>query len=397
MSSQPSSRLHTFVSFVVVIHTIYILRTLFTPIPNVFTALNIPINTPTDAIQSTLLSRSPDGELPEHIKYLLARLDPFEMRSLYVRYGHNILLTCTHCQSLQDFSLYALPRPLLSYIREITLVGLLTLDALNRAHLRTFGVGVLVAAFVTESYWLATVPIHIPPASTQLTLEDTYMWHDRLLAHRTTLFLLLPLLITLLSPLLASLAASPTLYPLLTRVPLLSLLLPPPPLPPLTTTTSNPTLQSLPLPQLKLHLLQNALKTLDHTVPSLHLLKYLNASVMRNPTLREKASEWWEVEKKEGDAVVSDEGVRSAAQAQGIGFGEGVKAEVVDGRLIARIPVGGEGEGAAEKEVEGPLRTSVRMATEGLLSQGMMPSEHWAPGMIRGGAQWTAEGFSKAG
>lgn len=98
-----------------------------------------------------------------------------ELRAFYVRFGHNVLFSCEHCQTFEDYALFAFPRPALAYLREIAFVGLLTLEKLNRSHLRPLGVGILVAAFVTETYLLATAPTSI----TSVRAEDTYMVRGR--------------------------------------------------------------------------------------------------------------------------------------------------------------------------------------------------------------------------
>ena len=140
------------------VHSLYILALLRFPPPNVFSALELPIN----------------AAIPH-----LERLASSELRALYVRFGHNVFLSCEHCQTFEDYALYAFPRPALAYLREIAFVGLLTLEKLNRSHLRPLGVGILVAAFVTETYLLATAPISIPSASTSIRVEDTYMVRAR--------------------------------------------------------------------------------------------------------------------------------------------------------------------------------------------------------------------------
>ena len=43
--------------------------------------------------------------------------------NMFSRFGHQVLTTCSYCQSFDDFALYAFPGPLLEYIREIAFVG----------------------------------------------------------------------------------------------------------------------------------------------------------------------------------------------------------------------------------------------------------------------------------
>lgn len=106
---------------ILLIHSLLILHTLLlAPPPNLFSVLHIPLNTPTDVIRAILLKRS---HLTPDLEYLLKRLASFDTRTLYPRFGHNVLATCTYCKSFDDFALYALPRPLLAYIREIAFMG----------------------------------------------------------------------------------------------------------------------------------------------------------------------------------------------------------------------------------------------------------------------------------
>ena len=141
--------------FLLLLHSLYILVLLRLPPPNIFSALRLPINAPVD----------PTFE----------RLANFELRALYVRFGHNVVFTCEHCRTFEDYALYALPRPALAYLCEIALVGLFTLEKMNRSHLRPLAVGILVAAFVTETYLLATAPISIPAPNVTVRVDDTYM------------------------------------------------------------------------------------------------------------------------------------------------------------------------------------------------------------------------------
>ncbi|KAF8632146.1 hypothetical protein AX17_004888 [Amanita inopinata Kibby_2008] len=385
----------TLVSLALLFHTLYLLRTLSAPPPNVFSALKIPVNTPTNYIRAILTQHTPNGQLPQHTSALLERLDSWDMRSLYIRFGHNVVMTCEHCQTIQDYALYALPRPALSYIREIILVGvssvfpfvlgashhapssqLLTLETINRSHLRPVGIGALVAAFVTEAYWLGTVPIVIPPPNTPIP-QATTMWHDRLLLYRHTLFLILPPLLFLLPTLLSHLSRSPILYPILIRIPFLSLLLPLP-LPPLSSlqgSRPHPHLQQTPA-QIKTRLFESSLKTLDHLVPSLHLLKYTQAAAMRSGELRGRMEGWWEREREVGERVRGDEEVRRVARKQGLAFDEGVKPEEGE---VQKEKEGEDGDGNGEVVREGLLRTKARLAVNGLFREAYPPSQHWIP------------------
>ncbi|KAF8621227.1 hypothetical protein AX15_007943 [Amanita polypyramis BW_CC] len=356
LHQQPT--LKTFVWAVVLVHTLYLLYLFRTPPPNVFTALQIPINAPVDAIRSQILQRLPvtgSGRLPEHINRLLDRLSSPEMRGLYVRFGHNVVTTCEHCQTADDYVLYALPRPTLSYLREIALVGLVTLEKLNRSHLRPLGIGILIAAFVTEAYWLGTTPISIPSATVRVRTEDAYMWHDQLLLYRHFLFLVLPIFLSILPSILTHLAH----YPSLTRIPIASTFIKHPlPLSSLNTLGLQPhAAHNMQPTRLRSLYIQSSLKTLEHLLHSVHLGRFTQAAAMRDLELRTRAGEWWAGQKEEADVILNDEGVKRVARAEGLAFDEGV-----------------EGESSGH---EGPLKVKAKAIVDELFRRGVVPSEHW--------------------
>ena len=165
----------TTISILLLIHTLFVLHTLLArQPPNLFSTLQIPLNTPTDTVRALLLRVSSTPDLDPELEGLLVRLASFEGRSLYLRFGHNILATCTYCHSTGDFALYALPRAVLSYIREITFIGVspLVLWCVWSSHLgttkfiaphrRKLGAIILLFMGLGEAYLLATVTIQIP-------------------------------------------------------------------------------------------------------------------------------------------------------------------------------------------------------------------------------------------
>jgi hypothetical protein len=116
-------RTQSILSLFLLIHSLYCLRNLLLRPPNIFSALRIPLNTPTDSIRALLLRKSDRLDLNPELESLLKRLASFDTRTLYPRFGHNVIATCTYCQSFDDFALYALPRPLLAYAREMAFIG----------------------------------------------------------------------------------------------------------------------------------------------------------------------------------------------------------------------------------------------------------------------------------
>ncbi|KAF5351152.1 hypothetical protein D9756_008322 [Leucocoprinus leucothites] len=312
-------------SILLLAHTIYILYLILVAKPeNVFNTFNLPINTSPDSIKALLLQSSEFGNIPGHLELLLKRLGSFDMRLLYVRFGHDAVATCEWCSSFEDFSLSSLPAALLAYIREAGIIGLLTLSSSKRGYLRPLGVGALVISCLTEFYWIATSTIQIPKEPGD---EPTWMLHDQLLRYRHLLFLVLPLVIYRL----------PTI-PI--PIPILSSLLSPP--------------VALSAEQKHQHFTVT-LRTLEHLLPALHLTKYTKAAIMRTPELRDRANQWWDEEEKEGHWMLEDEGLKKTAKMAGLGFGEG-----------------SSGTGADDE----PLRQSATIALRSL-QEGAVPSEHW--------------------
>ncbi|KAF5383280.1 hypothetical protein D9615_005049 [Tricholomella constricta] len=314
----------TVISSLLLVHSLSGLHTLLlrSP-PNVFKTLQIALNTPTDAIRSLLLRHSDAPELNPEFEELLRRLASFDVRSLYPRFGHNVLATCTYCHSFEDFALYALPRPVMSYLREIAFLGLIT------TRRRKVAVTALLAMALLEFYVLATVEIKIPLRGSN---EPVIWWHDILLDIRNAVFFILPLLVHFVPPF---------------RIPFISRLADPP--------VVDPT-----------PLLMQTHQTMAHLLPALHFLKYAHAATMRVPDLRARASAWWEDEARVGawiredgaDAKEGEEGsgmsVRGVAKGLGFSFDE-----------------------AGEGIEEGKLRTSAKNMTRVLIIDGLKPSDHW--------------------
>ncbi|KAH9477466.1 hypothetical protein JR316_0009681 [Psilocybe cubensis] len=358
------TRTEQLVSTTILTHTLYMLYCLFvSPPQNVFTSLGVPMSAAPEELRVKLAERFGSEEhVPEYLRVLVKRLGLMDMRSLYIRFGHDVLTTCSYCQSFDDFALYAFPSSLLEYVREIAFVGLLTLPKTPTAHFRPVGLGVLLAALLIEAYWVLTVPVLITPRGSDTT---TTMWHDTFILIRHTLFLLLPLITTL----------APHLE--LHRVPILNAFIPAPETANLPPSRFQMQGQGGPvLPDgITLNQISNmTLKTLGHLVPTLHLLKYSHAAIMRSQPssadaedsstpsqhLHARASEWWREERREGDIVRNDANVRHVLKASGLSLDDEVKAE--DGSVV---------------QPEGPLLNSAKIAANMLKEQGAPPSEFW--------------------
>jgi hypothetical protein len=205
-----------------------------------------------------------------------------------------------------------------------------------------------------------------------------FQWHDNLLQTRHILFLILPILLTLL----------PSLG--LHHIPILGALIPTP-----EGDSSNPH-PTLPPAQYQLQgqnpklppdatlsqAAQMTVDTISHLIPTLHLLKYVHAAVMRSqpaidlnmndsaeqgelkepkPSLHTLASRWWATEAQEGQIVRTDPNVTSVLKSVGLGLDDEHKNPTT-GEVV---------------HPEGQLKTSARMAVEFLKEHGGKPSPHW--------------------
>lgn len=128
------------------------------------------------------------------------------------------------------------------------------------------------------------------------------------------------------------------------------------------------TLQQTPLSQL----MSKTLQTLNHLVPTLHLIKYSHAAIMRSqntastPSLHSLSTQWWAEEANEGSIIRNDANVRNIMRSAGLSFDEAVIE-----------PATANGEERKIKQEEGGLLTSAKKAVEMLKEQGGGRSEHW--------------------
>ena len=70
---------------------------------------------------------------------------------------------CDYCRRWDQYAMFAAPRPLLQYIREAIVLGLLTTTDSHHADWRSTAIGMLGTAVFFEGSQLITVHIVIPP------------------------------------------------------------------------------------------------------------------------------------------------------------------------------------------------------------------------------------------
>ncbi|ETW75771.1 hypothetical protein HETIRDRAFT_240748, partial [Heterobasidion irregulare TC 32-1] len=244
--------------------------------PNIFTSLDIPISTPTAHIRTVFLEHAahdPTMTLSPSLDALITRLNSFDVRTVFIRFGQQTVESCDYCHSLEDFAMIAFPRPLLEYVREAFVVGLLTTRGSGHESRRSLSIALLISLAIGEAYWLYTVPI-----SLQENSDIVFMWHDLLWILRHILFL--------------------TLLPVLHLLPI---------------NASSPPLSAS---------LRVASTTTDMAHARTRLLRYTRGAALRDPNLRGRALAYWRNEKRVGDWVRGDEAVRKAADEMKLGFRE---------------------------------------------------------------------------
>ncbi|KAF8911710.1 hypothetical protein CPB85DRAFT_1220714 [Mucidula mucida] len=244
------------------LHSVVLLHNLIIhPPPNVFTRLHLPLSTPTDVIRAILLKHSPEPNLPAHLEQLLAKMNSFDTRTLYVRFGHEAVATCEYCHSYTDFAFHSLPSAAMAYVREVAVVGLVTIRGSGREHLRVVGISALAAIAVLEVYFRSSAVIQIKEG------DNVFMWSDRLAIFRALLFIVLPLAIDFLPPRAPSAAPHP----------------------------AEQAMQSL--------------------ITRLHALKYYRGAIMRTPSLNDAASAWWGRERQDGERIRATSVCRMSPEA----------------------------------------------------------------------------------
>ncbi|TFK49295.1 hypothetical protein OE88DRAFT_1662754 [Heliocybe sulcata] len=270
-SATPTAPLRKPLSILVVLHTLYLLYTLLLKYPpNLFQTLDIPLTTPSESIRNVLKAY---GDVPPALDTLLTRLSSFDARTLYVRFGQTVMQTCDYCHTPSEYALHALPTPLLEYLREAAVAGLVTIRGSFRERWRKWGVGALVVTAVVEAYWILTVEVKIPRSGKCVT-----MWHDRFWTIRHLIFLVLPAVLHILP------SQTPSPSPLAS--------------------------------------LQTVNTATEQSILGLRLFSATHAAMMRVPQTREAQLDHFEKERREGQWGREDPDVQRRAEVLGLGYAE---------------------------------------------------------------------------
>ncbi|OCH91271.1 hypothetical protein OBBRIDRAFT_792432 [Obba rivulosa] len=281
--------------------------------PNIFTYLKLPPTVPAELLRETLLRRAalpPDATLPDSLELLLSRLSSVDIRSYYVRFGQATIQHCAWCESYKDYVIYMLSSTFPAYLAQVILLFILTITGSGHERWRKLASCAVIGIAALESFFVVNLEFSL--------LEDVskvIMWHDFVWLVRQLLFLIVPL-VTHFAP------------------------------------QSSPS--PSPSPMLSIYATRDLL---DKDLKRFLSLRYMRGAIMRDPTLRGAAIEWWEQQRVEGEWAREDQHVRHVAEQLGKGFS-----------------VPREGAGSDEAVVEGRQRTIARTAVTQMMSDGLAPS-----------------------
>ncbi|KIO20979.1 hypothetical protein M407DRAFT_80929 [Tulasnella calospora MUT 4182] len=255
-----------------VLHELVIaFEVLFNPPTNIFTALKVPVTALGSQLTHLLMEQSGTEFLPPHLTNLFSRLQSFDTRTYYIRFGHEAIVTCTHCRTLYDYLLVHCSKVSLEYIRLAGLVTIMTVTGSGKMKWRKWGLAAVIGAFAAEMWTIATVEVRIPRNG--LNCE---MWHDNIWYLRHLFFFVLPLVLHFL---------------------------------PYSNTSQSP-----------FSLLHPVAIHLDRIHARLSLYSLVHSAAQRNPGLRNNAGEYWKTMEKESTLGRESRDVKREAERLGLGF-----------------------------------------------------------------------------
>ncbi|KAJ9642495.1 hypothetical protein H2199_004876 [Coniosporium tulheliwenetii] len=152
---------------------------------NIFQTTQSRLIIPNDVLFARLSQLRPLTLLDEALK---AKFVSLESRLLYLRFGPDVLGTCTFCNPDDEFSYlyYALPMLLLPHLANLIVVGLATSSLIGGSHAsrwRNHAVTASLAFLVTDIYLLATYDHSENKTATTLGVLDFFFWRMRTLRY----------------------------------------------------------------------------------------------------------------------------------------------------------------------------------------------------------------------
>ncbi|KAG8959400.1 hypothetical protein FRC03_008025 [Tulasnella sp. 419] len=303
------------------LHTLFIISDIvFNPPTNIFTALKVPVTLSVSLLREKIMRASDSTDLPPHLEFLLKRLQSFDARSYYIRFGHQAVTTCTHCTSHYDYLVYYIPKVSTQYLRMAFLMAVMTIKGSGKRKWRRWAIASVVGCWMAEMWTIATMDIIIPRNG--LNCE---MWHDRIWYMRHVFFLIAPLVLHFLPYTYLPLSPFRPLYPTLGSV--------------------------------------------ETLIMKLRLLDDVRISTQRSETLRERTGHYWSTQAKEAEFARNDPAVKLEAERLGLGYAE--------------LPPEGEAADSDEDEMSNPA-IRLRILSRGVVAALLHRLETFKPRAPRG-------------
>ncbi|KAG8997409.1 hypothetical protein FRB94_007686 [Tulasnella sp. JGI-2019a] len=264
-----------FILVCLIIHELWIAWEMYYDRPtNIFTTLNMPITTLVSKLRREILEALGTQDLPSHLEFLLSRLQSFDARTYYVRFGHHVVTTCTWCQSYNDYVLYYIVNVTLEYLRTSMLVTIMTMKGSGKRKWRTWTLAAVFGFLVAECWTIIMMNMVIPRVGTECE-----MWADRYFYLRHATFLIIPAILHFL----------PYTY----------------------------------LPLSPFRPLGPVGLLLSRINERLALVSVIQASSQRHPVLLQRRSEYWRNQTEEANWARDDEDVMKEAERLNLGYGVG--------------------------------------------------------------------------
>jgi hypothetical protein len=94
------------------------------------------------------------------------------------RFGQTAIVECGHCSTYWDYAIYALPGPLLQYVRTAAMVGLITIRGSWREHWRTLTISSVIAVALAEAYYVMTAIVQVPEDGISVFWVRSIFFHN---------------------------------------------------------------------------------------------------------------------------------------------------------------------------------------------------------------------------
>ncbi|KAG8897227.1 hypothetical protein FRB99_008357 [Tulasnella sp. 403] len=238
---------------------------------NLFTALGVPVTIQISQLRRRLQEVSDVPELPIHLQKLLNKLASADFRGYYIRFGHEVVASCSFCHDFLDFFTFYAVKITLDYICTAAMVIVMTIQGSGKRKWRKWSLALIIGCWLADLFVAGLHDMPIPSNG-----RNCVMWHDRVWWLRHALMFVLPII----------LHALPYSY----------------------------------LPPSPLRSLIPALLSTERLVQRLDVFSMLQASAQRNPAIRENVAEYWANQELDANYGRNDPTVRAEAARLGLAY-----------------------------------------------------------------------------